>query len=143
MRCWLALPLLLLAFPAWGSSFEPLTREEPIARMVLQEAANEPFLGMVAVAGVALDRMKDRRWRSTEKHVVYQPAQFTGMGIRLRRYSEKQITRARTAVAVAILGKRPCGTVFWYHADFVKPSWRKDYQWVCQLGAHIFYGDRQ
>ncbi len=139
----LVLGLLLIAVavpPAWGE-FKPLTREEPIVRMVLQEAANEPFAGMVAIAGVALDRMLDRRWPSSEHAVVYQPAQFTGMGIALRQYSEAQITRARIAAAEAVIGTRPCGTVLWYHTTEVTPSWRKRLTVQCQLGAHIFYGD--
>ena len=45
--------MMVLSNPAWGE-FKPLTREEPIVRMVLQEAANEPFAGMVAVAGVTV-----------------------------------------------------------------------------------------
>ncbi len=146
MRCWIAVPLLVvLATPATagGDHFRPLTRHEPIVRMVLQEAANEPFIGMLAIAGVAIDRVRDRRWPSTSKKVVYQFAQFTGMGIKLRRYTRGQIIRARRAVTGASYGLRPCGKVLWYHTDKVKPSWRTEYRRVCQLGAHIFYGDRR
>lgn len=145
------IPLLVFVFalafrvmysPARGAEFEPLTREEPIVRMVLQEAANEPFAGMLAIAGVAFDRMDDRRWPSTDRKVVYQRSQFTGMQIRLRRYSQAQIMRARRAVAGAAFGFRPCGTVLWYHTYKVRPAWRKSYVRVCRLGAHYFYGDR-
>ena len=143
LLCLLAFVLGLVASPrpAYGANFDPLTRDEPIVRMVLQEAIHEPFAGLVAVAGVAFDRMEDRRWPSTDRKVVYQRAQFTGMGIRLRRYSQEQITRARRAVAGASFGFRPCGTVLWYHTHKVKPSWRKRYQLVCRLGTHLFYGD--
>lgn len=135
-----ALVLLLAYRPAAGA--EPLTRDEPIVRMVLQEAANEPFAGMLAIAGVAFDRIDDRRWPATDRQVVYQRAQFTGMEIRLRRYSRDQIARARRAVAGAAFGFRPCGTVLWYHTNKVKPSWRHSYRLVCRLGAHLFYGDK-
>ena len=121
--------------------FKPLTRAEPIVRMVLQEAANEPFAGMVAVAGVAYDRMSDRRWPSSKWGVIYEFAQFTGMGIVLRRYSQSQITRARLAVVTAEMGTRPCGLVLWYHTTDVAPSWRERLVLKCQLGVHIFYGD--
>lgn len=140
MRALIFCVMMVLSNPAWGE-FKPLTREEPIVRMVLQEAANEPFAGMVAIAGVALDRMLDRRWPSSEYAVVYQPAQFTGMGITLRQYSEAQITRARIAVAEAITDTRPCGTVLWYHTTDVSPSWRERLTFECQLGVHVFYGD--
>lgn len=132
--------MMMLSSPAWGE-FKPLTRAEPIVRMVLQEAANEPFAGMVAVAGVALDRIRDNRWPNTAREVIYFPAQFTGMGITLRKYSEGQIDKARTAVEIARSGTRPCGKVLWYHTTEVKPSWRERLIVKCQLGVHIFYGD--
>lgn len=138
----LALGVLVLENVAKGNDFKPLSRAEPIVRMVLQEAANEPFVGMVAVAGVAYDRLLDRRWPSTLRDVIYQHAQFTGMNITLRHYSQTQITRARIAVVVAEEGTRPCGTVLWYHTTDTAPSWRKRLTVKCQLGAHTFYGDR-
>ena len=134
------LAALLFPYVAWGD-FKPLTRDEPVVRVVLQEAANEPFAGMIAVAGVAYDRVPDRRWPSTVREVIYQPYQFTGMSIMLRGYSQAQITRARLAVDQAAQGVRPCGTVLWYHTTKVFPSWRKRLAVKCQLGAHIFYGD--
>jgi N-acetylmuramoyl-L-alanine amidase len=111
--------------------------------MVLQEAANEPYLGLVAIAGVALDRVSDSRWPATARGVVYQPNQFTAMGIRLRRYSRDQITRARKAVQEARSGVRPCGKVLYYHSNGIIPDW--DYDKIeiqCMLGEHIFYGDK-
>lgn len=128
---------------AHADEFQPLTRAEPIVRMVLQEAAHEPFEGIVAVAGTALDRMDDDRWPSTAQEVIYQPAQFTGMSIMLRNYSESQIMKARAAVFVAREGHRPCGEVLWYHTVRVDPKWNK-LPWVhrsCQIGDHIFYGN--
>lgn len=143
LRNAIVIVMMIVTNPVWGDDFRPLTREEPIVRMVLQEAANEPFDGLVAIAGVALDRILDRRWPASEHGVIYQPAQFTGMGIKLRVYSETQIMRARYAVAEAILGVRPCGTSLWYHTDEVTPPWRKQLIVQCQLGAHIFYGDER
>ncbi len=126
--------------PAHGD-FKSLTRDEPVVHMVLQEAANEPFAGMVAIAGVAYDRVFDRRWPSDLRNVIYEPAQFTGLGIALRRYSQAQITRARLAVTQAYLGARPCGTVLWYHTVEVSPSWNRMLYLKCQLGVHMFFGE--
>jgi len=121
--------------------FKPITRAEVTVRMILQEAANEPLAGQVAAAGVALDRVKDRRWPSTIKKVIYQPAQFTGMHIGFRDYSKAQITQARLAVSLAESGTRPCGKLLWYHATQVDPSWHRVLSLKCQIGNHIFYGD--
>lgn len=129
--------------PAYAEEFTPLTRDEPVVRMVLQEAANEPFAGMVAVAGVAIDRALDRRWPSTIREVIYQHAQFSGMLLKIRIYSPEQITRARQATNIAAIGFRPCGRVLWYHADWMLPNWANGrIKMRCQIGDHIFYGDK-
>ena len=132
-----------------ANAAEPLTRAEPVVRMVLQEANTEPLAGKVAVAGVALDRAADRRWPNTEAEVVYQgnrsprTAQFTGMSIPLGRYTEANIEEARLAVELARSGTRPCGVVLWYHADWIEPPhWTRAMAEQCRIGEHIFYGDR-
>ena len=137
-----ALGLFLLSIPpAKGAEFKPLTRAEPIVRMVLQESNGEPFYGQVAVAGTVFDRMEDPRWPDTAKGVVYQPWQYTGMRHRLGLYSRANITKARTAVALSRRGVRPCGRVFWYHNPTVQPSWSYVYHKHCTIGLHTFYGD--
>lgn len=126
------------------SSVKVLSRAEPVVRMVLQEANNEPFMGLVTVAGVALDRKEDPRWPNTKEAVVRQPGQFEGMQIKIRNYGRRAIARARIAVKVAARGYRPCGTVYWYHATYVKPRW--DYskiEFACQIGEHVFYRDKE
>ncbi len=135
--------LLLVSGPHLAEARNhPLTRAEPIARMVLQEANNEPFDGMVAVAGVAFDRISDPRWPNNAHDVVYQPYQFSGMSLRLGAYTVEQISTARFAVSLARLGSRPCGTsVFWYHTLQVYPVWAKQVVERCRVGNHIFYGD--
>jgi len=143
LKVWVCVILLIMVWKCTEAraDFKPLTRDEPVVRMVLQEGANEPFAGMVAIAGVAYDRAVDQRWPASVMGVVYEPAQFTGMDLSLRDYSQAQVTRARLAVVEAYLGTRPCGVVLWYHTDQVYPVWRKRLTVKCQLGAHIFYGD--
>ncbi len=136
-----SLALLLPTF-AWGHSIVPVIPVEPVVNVVLQEAANEPFKGMIAVAGVVFDRVTDRRWPSTVHKVIYQPRQFAGIHIKMRKYSRKQIGKARLAVAIALAGIRPYGRVLWFHSG-VKPSWTKKLVVNGKLGGHIFYGDRK
>lgn len=142
MRALALTALLLLGSPA-AAQDAPLTRAEPIVRMVLQEAGGEPYAGMVAVAAVALDRMEDRRWPSTAHGVVYQPAQFSAMSLRMRRYNKREVRQARAAVAHARAGWRPCGPgVFWYYAAWSKPPyWAKSYRFKCAIGDHLFFTD--
>lgn len=125
------------------NSLKPLLRAEALTRMVLQEANNEPIEGMVAVVGVALDRVEDPRWPDNPEAVVRQPYQFEGMSVTFRDYTEREITRARFAVEVAKGGGRPCGRVLWFHADHMMPEWaRGDIVPACHIGNHIFYRDR-
>jgi len=57
-----------------GEDFiRPLSRDEPVVRMVLQEANGEPLDGMIAVAAVAFDRVAAQGWPSTVREVIYQP----------------------------------------------------------------------
>ena len=111
--------------------------------MVLTEAAGEPLEGQVAVAGVAIDRARDRRWPSTVELVVHQPWQFTGMRYPHRAYTEAERRVARRAVVLALRGERPCGRVYWYHtADIaVRPAWADVKLPVCVIGNHVFWAD--
>ncbi len=120
----------------------PLTRAEPVVRMVLQEANGEPHLGMVAVAAVALDRVTHQAWPNTTRAVIYQPWQFTGMSLRLRDYSRAEIRRARAAVGDAVGGRRPCGVAYWYHTTWIAqaPAWVARVRPLCVIGLHSFYG---
>ena len=118
----------------------PLTRDEPVVRMVLQEANNEPFDGMVAVAATVFDRVSDSRWPDTVRGVVYQRDQYTGMALRLGSFSMEQIALAREAVRLARLGFRPCGrSVFWYHTHAVNPWWNQELVLACKIGNHVFW----
>ncbi len=133
--------LVLISTIGVAHADTPSRNAEPIARMVLQEANTETFLGKVAVAAVALDRVEDERWPATARSVVYQPWQFTGMHKRFGRYTAANVAEARAAVRSAKLGLRPCGRALWYHNDTVSPSWAKRLHVNCRIGDHIFYGD--
>ena len=141
MRTWIFCAMMMISSSAWGD-FKSLTRDEPVVRMVLQEAAHERFVGMVAVAGVAFDRAADYRWPASVRGVVYEPYQFEGMSLKLRHYSQEQVRRARAAVRAAKFGVRPCGTVYWFHATWMMPDW--DFNKIeprCRIDGHRFYGD--
>ncbi len=132
-----------IIFPAAAHEFQPLTRAEPVVRLVLQEANGEPFRGMITVAGTVFDRAADRRWPNTVRDVVYQPHQYEGMARMLRNYTQSEITKARAAVVWAKRGWRPCGRVLWFHNFTVLPVWTKSLHISCIIHNHIFYTDRK
>jgi len=146
VRCTVAVRLAagalsLLSSSAVLSQEPPLRADEHLVRMVLQEAEGEPLDGMIAVAGVALDRARDRRWPDTVREVVYQPAQFQGLSLPDRAWTERAIRRARRAVRRARAGERPCGRVLWYHTVDVRPRWVEELTPVCVIGYHVFWND--
>ena len=113
--------------------------------MVLREAAFESFVGKIAVAATAMNRVENHMWPNTVKGVVLQPDQFTGMWVEPAP-SVRQPTRddARLASALAMHhGVRPCGRdVYWYHANYIStPGWvsRLNLEVACKIGLHIFY----
>jgi N-acetylmuramoyl-L-alanine amidase len=147
MKDWLIVMLLvtliLCATDKRACSEEHLTGDNVLLRAVLQEAESEPLDGMVAVAGVALDRAADRRWPGTPRDVLLQPAQFEGMSRPLRNHSARARALAEQAVLLAVSGHRPCGTVLYFHAEWMTPSWDfEKIQPACQIGGHVFYTDR-
>lgn len=135
----------VFAEPGPGEDFiRPLSRDEPVVRMVLQEANGEPLNGMVAVAAVALDRTAAPNWPSTMHEVIYQPGQFTGMSLPIKAYPLRDIRHARVAVHMAQRGQRPCGLAYWYHATWMAkpPAWAARLRRLCVIGQHAFYGFR-
>ena len=116
---------------------------EPLVFMLLQEANGEPYDGMVAVAGVALDRAEHGQWPNSLDEVLYQPRQFTGMQFDPKAYTPSQIDKAQGAALLARVGLRPCGPVYWYHATWMAtyPAWTASpkVKVSCTIGDHIFY----
>lgn len=134
--------LLVKCAPAGEIDVRPLTRDEHLVRMILQEANTEPLIAKVAVAGVALNRVADDRWPDTEREVVRQPWQFTGMMRKLNPgYTAAQIVEARTAAWLARRGRRPCGGALWYHRSDIFPTWAEELTPRCSIGEHVFYTD--
>lgn len=141
---WVTTTIVWFFFVAGLPEAKEFAGRNDLVQMVLQEAALEPISGQMAIAGVALDRVTDPRWPDTLAAVLYQPKQFTGLWVPQRKWSKKQIERARLAVWAARVGARPCGyDLFWYHATYIKkPSHWPAMEVRCTLGLHVFYGDK-
>ena len=115
--------------------------QDPLVRVILHEAEDEPYMGMVAVGGVDLDRVTDGRWPDTLWGVVLQRAQFSYIHRALRPYTHAQAVKAYEAAQEARRGSRPCGDgVYWYHATYIDPPvWTETMTVACTVGLHIFY----
>jgi spore germination cell wall hydrolase CwlJ-like protein len=118
--------------------------EECLANAVYFEARSEPIEGQLAVAEVVLNRAASGKYPEGICEVVVQPAQFSFIVHGQFPEANRSSKAWRKAVAIAqiaqdkLAGKLPEG-VLWYHADYVRPIWRKALNEEAKIGLHIFY----
>jgi spore germination cell wall hydrolase CwlJ-like protein len=121
-----------------------------LAQAVYYEAGNEPIDGQRAVAQVVINRVRDPNFPASVCGVVYQGfkrntgCQFSFVcdGSIFRRPPGEAQWEAAKAVATAALNgyvEPDVGAATHYHADYVKPWWRRSMTQVTQIGQHIFY----
>jgi len=117
-----------------------------MARNIYFEARNESLLGQHAVAWVTINRKKHHKWPNTICKVVYQRKQFswTIRGRYAKTYNksayERAILIAKDSLEEAHNGGEDLSNgALYYHADYVKPYWRKKLVRLAQIETHIFY----
>ncbi len=133
----------LARIPTW-------TEVRCLALNIYFEARSEPEAGKRAVGHVVMNRVSSKRFPGTVCDVVRQ-------GGELRRYrcqfswwcdgrSDKPLNTREwhksSEIALAVYWGRtedPTAGALWYHADYVKPSWRKEFERGPKIGRHIFY----
>jgi len=119
-----------------------------LAQNIYFEARGESTVGQAAVGWVTLNRVMNSDFPGEICKVVWQDSQFswTHDG-----RSDKPKDQAAWATAQAIAGevlqaygvdRDPTEGATYFHADSVKPAWRKKYDRVVQIDGHIFYADR-
>lgn len=108
-----------------------------LAKVVMGEAADEPYLGKVAVAAVLLNRVKSPEFPNTLAGVVYQPLAFESVsnGQYNRPLSEEAINAAQAAMN----GWDPTGGALFFWNPY-KPvsSWIWNRTITGQIGNHVF-----
>lgn len=119
-----------------------------LAQNIYFEARGESTVGQAAVGWVTLNRVMNSDFPGEICKVVWQDSQFswTHDG-----RSDRPKDQAAWATAQAIAGevlqaygvdRDPTEGATYFHADSVKPAWRKKYDRVVQIDGHIFYADR-
>lgn len=133
------IPLLFVAANAQATDWQHLC----LAKTIYWEARGESIRGQYAVAQVVLNRVASPKFKNTICGVVYKPRQFSWTHIHKHdRISEPLAWQVAKIVAkAAIEGLVPDLThgATYYHADYVRPSWRKKFQKTVKIGKHIFY----
>ena len=128
----------------------PAGEIECLALNIYFEARGEPETGQLAVGHVVMNRVASARFPSTVCDVIQQ-------GGELRRYRcqfswwcdgrsdkplNKRLWEKSSELALNVYWGRsadPTEGALWYHADYVKPYWRKDFERGPKIGRHIFY----
>lgn len=122
-----------------------------LAQTVYFEARGEPVKGQVAVAHVVMNRVRDRRWPGTVCDVVREGGrerencQFSWYCDRLSddpgHLRDWNAARDLAHAAYWRETQDPTGGALWYHANYVKPIWRRKLDRWGRIGTHIFYLD--
>ena len=139
--------LALLTTSEKGEIFDNL---QCLAQNIYFEARNQPTQGKIAVAHVVLNRVKSERFPNTACEVIRQGGQERRHRCQfswwcdgksdetndIAAWNESQKLARDVAWGRA---EDPTSGALWYHADYVKPIWRKSLQKGPTIGHHLFY----
>ncbi len=126
------MPRCVAAPQSWYDEYELLSR------VIMGEATGEPFLGMVAVGAVIINRTKDPAFPPTLAGVIYDPDAFESVTNGLI-WSSQPTDDMYRAAELALSGYDPtygC-TFFWNPYKPVSP-WIWSRPIVTQIGNHVF-----
>ena len=110
---------------------------ELLARLIHGEARGEPYVGMVAVGAVVLNRVKSSKFPNTIAGVIYQSGAFDAV-------SDGQINltpneQSRRAARDALNGWDPTGgCLYYYNPATATSSWIKNLTVHTVIGRHAF-----
>jgi spore germination cell wall hydrolase CwlJ-like protein len=113
------------------------------------ESRSESALGQRAVAWVTLNRMFADQFPNTICEVVWQDRQFSwthdGKSDTPQDQDalEKAELMAREVLQNYFDRPDPTEGSLYFHADFVSPRWRREFNRVVQIDTHIFYNLEQ
>ncbi len=114
------------------------------------EARNQDPVGIIAVGYVVMNRVNDTKFPNDVCKVVRQGGELRRNRCQFSWWCDgkSDVIRNRKAYeqieiyAKLILSGQigdPSGGALWYHADYVSPNWRDDFEPTFKVGKHIFY----
>lgn len=121
-----------------------------LARNIYFEARSEPLEGKLAVAHVVMNRVASKHFPDTVCGVVQDGTDEVLHKCQFSWYCDGKPDvvddpvawlEATTLAGQVYWGRveDPSGGALWYHADYVKPGWRKAFAEGPTIGRHIFY----
>ncbi|WP_253290759.1 cell wall hydrolase [Pseudoflavonifractor sp. MSJ-37] len=110
-----------------------------LSRIIYAESGNQSLAGKIGVGNVILNRVKDSRFPSTVKGVIFQSGQFSPVrsGSIYRTPSEESVIAAK----LCLEGVNTTGKSLYFINPSVSPnSWAsRNRTCVATIGAHAFY----
>jgi len=143
--------LLALAIPTPASAGVSVPDEiRCLALTIYFEARGEPDAGKVGVGHVVMNRVGDPKFPSRVCAVVRQGGEWPRNRCQFSWWCDGRSDKPRNHAAWKIskliaqriywgFSQDPTGGALWYHATYVKPSWRKAFERGPTLGQHTFY----
>ncbi len=136
--------------------FERPTKADPreeiacLALNIYFEARGEPDQGKFAVGHVVLNRVASGRFPDTICGVVQQGGEVRRYRCQFSWWCDGRSDKPRNQrdwelsneVALNVywgLTVDPTEGALWYHADYVSPAWRNDFEAGPKIGRHLFY----
>ncbi len=112
------------------------------ATVIYNEAGDQGYDGMLAVANVILNRMEDGYWGTSLEEVLFAPGQFAGAK---KEYIERAQKRGVPDICyeigrVALSGRNNIGDYLFFCADYIAEYSKYDQFYV--LKNHVFYKRR-
>ncbi len=144
------------ADPGKAMVFERPTQADPrdeiacLALNIYFEARGEPDRGKFAVGHVVLNRVAGARFPDTICAVIRQGGEVRRHRCQFSWWCDGRSDKPRNKtewrrsneIALNVYWGRstdPTEGAQWYHADYVSPSWRKDFKAGPKIGRHLFY----
>ena len=136
--------------------FERPTQADPAAEIaclalnIYFEARGEPDQGKFAVGHVVLNRVASGRFPDTICGVIQQGGEVRRYRCQFSWWCDGRSDKPRhkrdwdlsNEIALNVywgLSVDPTDGALWYHADYVSPAWRKDFEAGPKIGRHLFY----
>ena len=108
-----------------------------LAHLVQAEAGNQPFLGMVAVAAVVLNRVASPGFPKSIAAVIFAPGQFES--VQNGTYWQTPSTLAYQAAEAALGGEDPTsGALYFFNPALTNNSWIEGLPVVARIGQQVF-----
>ncbi|WP_051618221.1 cell wall hydrolase [Desulfofundulus thermocisternus] len=108
-----------------------------MARVIEGEAADEPYIGKVAVGAVIINRTRSGEFPRTIRGVIYQPDAFEAVtnGQYMRPLTRESIAAAREAIS----GHDPTGgALYYWNPARAQSTWVWSRPIITRIGNHVF-----